>query len=161
MNSGFSSVRTSVPFRFVYFAFVWFLWGCTSVRTTTGQDGVHSLSVTKQKQRIIFLQKKLDSAEKELQASQEAVDQLRSDLYQSQLALIGRQIDTYEQQMRKAQSSIEPVFSAGQGESKLLFAKERETLQQMMQEGPSSEALEAQFVLDRILRVITALREEK
>jgi hypothetical protein len=125
------------------------------------QDGLHSLSLTKQKQRVVLLQKKLESAEKEMQAAQDVVAGLRSDLYQSQLALIGKQIDTYEQQMRKTKEFIEPVLSLRDRDQKMLFAKERESLQQMMEEGPSSEALEAQCVLDRILRVITALQEEQ
>ncbi len=144
-----------------HFVFSVLLCGCTSVRTISGQDGIYSLSLTKQKQRVLLLQKKLDLAEKDLQAAQDVVEELRSDLYQSQLALIGKQIDAYEQQMRKAKTAIEPPLSRENGEQKLLFAKERETLQQMMEEGSSSKALEAQFVLDRILRVITALQEEK
>jgi len=142
-----------------FFVFFVLLGGCASVRTFPGQDGVYALSVTKQKQRIALLQKKLVFAEKELQAAQDALEQVRSDLNQSQLALIGRQIDVYEQQARKAKAIVHAEPITEHGERRVLFAKEREALQRMMEEGPSTEALEAQFVLDRILRVITALQE--
>ena len=112
-------------------------------------DGVQSLSASKQKQRITFLQKKLEIAEKGLKGAQEEVEHLHSELHQSQLSLIARQIENYEQHIRQ-------VGPSRLSEEKIApFLKEREILQQMMENGPSPEAFEAQVVLDRILRMIT------
>lgn len=126
-----------------------------------GQEIVQSLPVTKQKQRIALLQKKLERAEKHLKDAQEYVEQLNGELHMSQLALIERQIENYEKQAAKA--VIEPRRKSIEEseEENGLFLKEREMLQQMMQNGPSPEAFEAQVVLDRILRVITELKEER
>jgi hypothetical protein len=115
---------------------------------TTGCMGVspqgNLLSMTKQKQRVLMLQKKLELAERGRDQAEEEVRELQTALYRSQLALIVKQIELYEKQV-----------SLGKEDKGLTFLKERGMLQQMMEMGPSPEALEAQSVLDRILRMIT------
>ncbi len=123
-------------------------------RLRDGQEVVQTLSMTKQKQRIAFLQKKLEMAERHFKEAQEEVEHLQSELHQSQLALIAGQIEGYERQMRQTSSSRPPSPKIEESP----FSKEREVLQQMMENGPSPEAFEAQVVLDRILRMITELR---
>lgn len=139
------------------------LQGCLSNRALhIGQDSqaVHALPITKQKQRIAFLQKKLELAEKNLRKAQDEVERLSSDLHHSQLSLIERQIENYEQQVRKLRSDPKLRWQGGHyGEESTLFLKERELLQQMMENGPSPSALDAQVILDRILRMITELKE--
>lgn len=102
------------------------------------------LSAKKQKQRIAVLQKKLESAEKEHKKVQIEVEKLASEIHEAQLALIRRQIDEAE---RKKTAS--------------LFLEEREALYEMIQSGPSPAAFEAQVELDRILRIITELSDER
>lgn len=140
-----------------------FLTGCMSnsvFHLGEGQEVVHPLSVTKQKQRIALLQKKLENAERDLKNVQEEVEHLNSELHQSQLALIAKQIENYELQIRKIQADPSRLVRNGAQEEKMTpFLKEREMLQQMMESGPSPEAFEAQVVLDRILRMITELRD--
>jgi hypothetical protein len=130
------------------------LGGCAGLGTFA-HEGLFALSTTKQKQRITLLQKKLEGAEKHLQNTQDEVEHLRAEIHQAQLILIEKQLDTYELQI---QQSPEILARMSSEEKRLLFAKEREVLQQMMEEGPSSDAFDAQLVLDRILRVITVLR---
>ncbi len=104
---------------------------------------VQGLSAKKQKQKIVVLQKKLESAEKEQKKVQNEVEKLASEIHEAQLALIRRQVD--EAERKKAPS---------------LFLEERETLYQMIQSGPSPSAFEAQVELDRILRIITEFSDE-
>ena len=140
-----------------------FLTGCMSnsaFHLGEGQEVVQTLSVTKQKQRITLLQKKLENAERELKNVQDEVDHLHSELHQSQLALIAKQIENYELQMRKIQTDPSRLVRPTAQEEKLApFLKEREMLQHMMENGPSPQAFEAQIVLDRILRMITEIRD--
>lgn len=136
--------------------------GCSlnqSLHLGEGQEVAHTLPVTKQKQRITFLQKKLDHAERDLRKSQDEVDRLHNELHQSQLSLIEKQIEIYEKQIRKIQEGPRPRMQISQGEGSSLFLKEREMLQHMMESGPSPSAFEAQVVLDRILRMITEYRD--
>ncbi len=134
------------------------LGGCSSA-LREGQDLTSSLSVTKQKQRISFLQKKLEIAERELKKEREEVEKLHSELHQSQLALIRKQIENCEQQIRKCQADPRYKMQGFLGDEISLFLTEREILQSMLEDGPSPEAFEAQVVLDRILRMITELRD--
>lgn len=138
------------------------LTGCSlnqSLHLGEGQEVVQTLPVTKQKQRIALLQKKLEHAEIDLRKAQEEVERLHNDLHQSQLALIEKQIEMYEKQIRKIQADPSPKMQLSQGEGSALFLKEREMLQHMMENGPSPSAFEAQVVLDRILRMITEYRD--
>lgn len=140
-----------------------FLTGCMAnspFHLGEGQEVVQTLSLTKQKQRITLLQKKLENAERDLKNVQEEVDHLQSELHQSQLALIAKQIENYELQIRKIQTDPSRLLRPTTQDEKLApFLKEREMLQHMMENGPSPEAFEAQIVLDRILRMITELRD--
>jgi hypothetical protein len=136
------------------------LTGCLSNRVLQigeGQDLSHNLSVTKQKQRITFLQKKLEIAEKDLKNAQDEVESLQSQIHRSQLALIVKLIENYEHQIGKNKEGTR-ILSKSDVKT-LSFLKEREMLQKMMEQGPSPEAFEAQVVLDRMLRMITELRD--
>lgn len=137
--------------------------GCmtdSSFHLGQGVETVQSMSLSKQKQRISLLQKKLEYAERGLKEAQEEVDLLNTELHESQLALIARQIENYEQQLRKSLENPSRKFiGKAQEERGTPFLKERELLQQMMENGPSPQAFEAQVVLDRILRMITELKD--
>ena len=125
-----------------------------------GQNIVLSAPVSKQKQKVALLQKKLDVAEKEQKKVQSEVERLQKEVDEAQLAMIRKQIDSYEDQIRKLHSDPRKYAQLLQIESSSLFLKERETLYGMIQEGPSPSAFEAQIVLDRILRMITDLSNE-
>lgn len=133
--------------------------GCmsnNSLLSLDNQDNIQNLSISRQKQRISLLQKKLQNAQKDLCDAQELVSVLSKELQASRLALIARQIENYEQQVEKAQSFAQKnnliKFSQDQN---LLFIKERELLEEMMENGPSPESSQAQIVLDKVLRLIT------
>lgn len=135
-----------------------FLTGClsnNSLLSLDNQDNVQNLSVSRQKQRITLLQKKLQIAQKDLQEAQEQVIVLSKELQASQLALISRQIESYEQQVEKIHGlSFRNGFKLSQDPNGL-FIKEREMLEEMMESGPSPESSQAQIVLDKVLRLIT------
>lgn len=154
--------RQKILSFFLTFFLCFVLAGCLSNRSfLIGEDSqaVYGLPVTKQKQRIIFLQKKLEIAEKNLNRAQDEVERLSQDLHQSQLALIEKQIENYEHQIQKVRLDPKAKSPWGHTETSALFLKEREMLQQMMENGPSPTALDAQMILDRILRMITELKE--
>jgi putative cell wall-binding protein len=111
-----------------------FLSGCMNQEFHLGesQNVVQSLPLTKQKQRIAILQKKLEYAQRNLKTATEEVEQLSSEIQQSQLTMIEKQLEIG---------------------SKNSFLKEREILQQIVENGPSPEAFEARVVLDRMLRI--------
>ncbi|HSX14098.1 MAG TPA: hypothetical protein VLE96_06750 [Chlamydiales bacterium] len=96
------------------------------------QNVVQAMPLTKQKQRIAILQKKLEYAQRNLKVASDEVDHLASEIQQSQLTMI-------EKQMEKG--------------SKNFFLKEREILQQIVENGPSPEAFEARVVLDRLQKI--------
>ena len=116
--------------------------------------GVRSsnLPLTKQKQKIIFLQKKLELAEREEKKIHAEIERLGDEMRQTQLALIRKQVDEYEEQIRKQPKK---KFDLDIGE---LFLNERDQLHRMIQSGAS--IYEAQIVLDRILQLITELSDE-
>lgn len=107
---------------------------------------VQGPSPKKQKQKIALLQKKLESAEKEQKKIETDLERLSTEIDRAQLALIRRQLDDHERRADKAPT---------------LFMEEREALYRMIESGPSPAAFEAQVELDRILRLITELSEEK
>lgn len=132
----------------------------SSFHLREGADVVQTMSVTKQKQRISLLQKKLEYAERGLKEAQNEVDSLNTELHESQLSLIAKQIENYEQQLRKSlENPSRKLAGRIQEERSTPFLRERELLQQMMENGPSPQAFEAQVVLDRILRMITELKD--
>lgn len=110
---------------------------------------VQSNPIRKQKHQITLLQKKLASAEESQKKAIAEVEKIQEEIYQAQLSLIRKQVDNYEKQPQKW---------ASKDPSALLFA-EREELHQIIQAGPSPAAFDAQFELDRILRLITQLSD--
>lgn len=120
-----------------------FLTGCMNNGFHLGesQNVVQTMPLTKQKQRIAILQKKLEIAQRNLKVASEGVEQLASEIQQSQLTLVEKQIDMFQQGQSRTFAGRDP------------FLKEREMLQQILQEGPSPEAFEAQVVLDRMQRL--------
>ncbi|MBI5272528.1 MAG: hypothetical protein HY861_00915 [Chlamydiia bacterium] len=104
------------------------------------------LPVTKQKQKIALLSKKLSMAKKEQKNLAVQVEQLSNEMHAAQIALIRGQIDAYEESLRNNSSKRSSQNKAD------LFREERETLYRMMQQGTSS--FEAQIVLDRILQLM-------
>lgn len=135
------------------------LTGCmsnSSLLSLDNQDNIQNLSVSRQKQRISLLQKKLQNAQKDLFEAQELVSVLSKELQASQLALIARQIENYEQQVEKAQIFAQKNnYTKFSHDQNVLFIKERELLEEMMENGPSPESSQAQIVLDKVLRLIT------
>ncbi len=105
-----------------------------------------SLSPKKQKQKIAFLQKKLELAEKEQKRVATDIEELSIEINNIRLALIRKQLDEHENGSKKHPK---------------LFQEEREALYRMIEEGPSPTAFEAQVALDRILRLITELSDKE
>lgn len=121
---------------------------CTYQR---GAYPYQELSLAKQKQKISFLQKKLQRARKEEEKVHDTVERLAEEVMTAQLNLIRREIDDYEDDLRKLGKQ------GKRSEVGELFLKERELLHRMIQTGASS--FEAQLVLDRILQLITELSD--
>jgi hypothetical protein len=107
---------------------------------------VQGPSPKKQKQKIAFLQKKLEIAAKERKKIETDVERLSSAIDEAQLALIRRQLDDHERSGTKDTA---------------LFMDEREALYRMIEAGPSPSAFEAQVELDRILRLITESSDDE
>ena len=107
------------------------------------------LSPTKQKQKIVLLQKKLQLVGKEQDRVHTQIEKLNGELETVQLTYIRNKVDDYEELLRKDPRKRFYFDSAD------LFAEERETLHQMIQSGHA--IFEAQVVLDRILQLITEL----
>ncbi len=122
-------------------------------RSTSTNETVQ-LSSSKQKQKIGWLQKKLEIAERERAKIEAEVEKLNEEIQQAQLALIRKQLDESEKQIHKNPQNYLGLLKDG-----TLFSQERESLHQLIQEGPSPWAFEAQVELDRILRMITELSE--
>lgn len=110
---------------------------------------VADLAPTKQKQKIVLLQKKLQLAEKEHQKLKVKIEKLSDEMREVELAYIRKQIDQFEEIIRK-QPSKKLDFDITE-----LFLDEREKLHRMIQKCESS--YDAQIVLDRILQLITEL----
>ncbi len=104
---------------------------------------VQGLSPKKQRQKIAFLQKKLEIAEKEKEKIESDARKLALEVNEAKLALIRRQIDEYEKKKEWTPT---------------LFMEEREILYQLIQSA-SPQAFEAQVELDRILQLITELSD--
>lgn len=134
--------------RALLFVFPWIMVSCSyQASFIPGQE----ISLSKQKQKIGFLQKKLLLAEKEEEKLRAEVERLGSEVCQAQLTLIRRQIDEYEESVRKQGKKVDELQLGN------LFLKEREQLHRMIQSG--SSVFDAQLVLDRILQLITELSD--
>lgn len=114
-----------------------------------GSDGsaFQSLSVQKQKMRLVNLEKKLERA-KEIEAHAKIqLEELKEEVDSAKVYLIRKELDDFEKTKRRDGNS--------------LFAEEREALYDLIQKGPSSASFEAQIELDRILRIITEFSDEE
>jgi hypothetical protein len=118
-------------------------------------DSAHYVAVvsqSKQKHKIISLQKKLDTAEKEQRSKEQDVHVLKEELRGAELDLIRSAVETCE---FKLATNQQDDLEAG------LFLNEREQLHRMIHSGSSSTSSEAQIVLDQILRMITHFSERQ
>lgn len=117
----------------------------TSCVTLT--DGERFLGAAKQKQRVNFLQKKLDAAEIEKNDMEERIVQMQEELWATELEVVKRQVD---KGMRRIPKNADVAA---------LFWEERETLYRLTRNASPSVAFEAEVELDRILRLITELSD--
>lgn len=136
--------------KFLSLTFIFFSSSCT---VSSLENHPQDLSLTKQKQRINFLQKKLQLAEKDLKKTEEEVECLTEELSLAKLNLTSKLVDELEEDI--FQNPKKWKGSSGRE----LFLKERESLHEMIQ--TSSYSFEAQLLLDKILQIITTLSEEK
>jgi len=140
-----------------YFSFLWCLLASCSLQTNKqlgeSQPVVRELSESKQKQRITFLQKKLQSAEMEQRKAEFWVKQLKKEIQTARLALIRKQVDGYEVKFQ-TDLSREDFFENKES----LFMKEREELYALIESDTNPDAV---ALLDRILRLITDLSDDR
>jgi len=118
------------------------------------------MSPTKQKQKIAFLQKKLNMAEKEQKRIAGEIDFLQEEIKQTELAFVRRIVSEMEEKLKKFEENPLYRFKMNDREISNLFLDEREILHRLIRTGPTPASLEAQGVLDQILRLITSLNEE-
>ncbi len=129
------------------FFLFFFLFSCGGRSPSNAEE----ISLIKQKQKIVLLQKKLYLAEKEERKVKEKMEKLCDEMRETELGLIRRQIDDYEELIQKTPSKRADF------ESSTLFLKERERLYWMIRNGKATS--EAQIVLDRILQLVTELSD--
>lgn len=82
-------------------------------------------------------------------------------MHSAQLALINKQVDGFEHDIKRLKEDPKQSAFFLSPEGRNLFLKERDLLQQMMENGSPPAAYEAQVVLDRILRMITMLTDDR
>lgn len=126
---------------------------CLSTSILPGSEFLFGTSPppgAKEKERIVALHKKLKGAEKERVRTADEIAKLQEEVRQTQLALVQRRIEEYE---KKGISWRERPSS--------LFLEERQLLHEIIQAGPSPSSLEAEIVLDQILRIITDCSDDK
>lgn len=107
---------------------------------------VASLPVKRQKQKLMVLEKKLESAEKQQVKIAKEVEHLQDEIQEVELAIVRKMIADCESGKQRSLPAN-------------LFLAERETLHRLIQTGPSRTSFEAQVVLDQILRMITNMSE--
>lgn len=110
---------------------------CGSSWTVPSQD----LTLTKQKQKIAWLEKKLKLAEKQNDQIQQEIAKFSKELATSRLCLIRNQIHKWEEEREQKVNGHESSL-----------AKERDLLYRMIQNG--EHAFEAQIMLDRVLQLL-------
>ncbi len=120
---------------------------------------VEKVHLSKQRQKIAYLQKKLAQAEKEQKKVDDEVDRLSEELHIAQLFLIRTQVSAFETELNRLKEDAKEGTFFLTVDRENLFLKERDMLQNMMENGSPSSAFEAQVVLDRILRIITTLKD--
>jgi Tfp pilus assembly protein PilN len=126
----------------------------------SGSEILVKLSPTKQKQKIAFLQKKLQLAEKDQKKIAEVVDFLHEEIKKAELAFVRRIVSETEEKLRKFEEN--PLYRSKFTENEIsnLFLEEREILHRIIQAPLTPASLEAQGLLDQILRLITSLSDE-
>ncbi len=140
---------------------LFFLASCFRETASVSDDSVHTLSPSKQKQKIGLLVKKLENAERERKKIQSEVEKLSGEIHQAKLVLIRKQLDESEKQIQDLHANPQKYPHLLTAEIGSLFAQEREALHLIIQDGPSPWAFDAQVELDRILRMITELSETR
>jgi hypothetical protein len=136
-------MRFLVPMLFCFF-----LISCTS---SYNEAVLQDLPLTKQRQRITFLQKKLQMAEREQKKIETEVEWLHEEISLAKLTVISKLVDDSEKEIQLNPKKWSKV------QSETLFLKEREALYEMVQ--TSSYSFEAQLVLDKLLQMITELSD--
>jgi len=136
-----------------YYATVCLLFTLCScgVGSTSIKD--RGLTAVKQKQKIIFLHRKLEIAEKEQKKINNYVERLSDEVKDAELAYIRNQIDAYEEFTRSIPSKRND-FARNR-----FFFNEREKLRKMIESGNST--FEAQAILDRILQLSVNLESDE
>jgi len=124
------------------------LCGCSQEMDSYG----NAVSQKRQKQKLIVLQKKIETAEREQIKVQEDVAALKEGLRQSELEMIRKTVEDCEFRLARHQKDSHVAE---------LFLEEREILHRMIQSGSAPTSFEAQVVLDQILRIITNLSEHE
>jgi DNA repair exonuclease SbcCD ATPase subunit len=128
----------------------------TSCTVKQGSDAAFEWPVDrKQRQKIAFYHKKLESAERALSKTQEEVDLLRHQIWQAELKAIETQVKALEERWKGDPYGLSRQLA----DVSLLFIDERETLHRITQDSPF--APHAQQLLDRILQLITQLSDSE
>lgn len=118
------------------------------------------LSPQRQKQKIMALQKKLETAEKEEKKAKELVEKLRSEIEEAELSFVRKGIRSMESFLARLQNDPQGAIKRAQIDVSMLFLQEREILHRLIESGPTPAALEAQGLLDQVLRIITNLSDD-
>lgn len=124
-----------------------FLTGCAGIDLSVAH---HDLPITKQKQRVLVLQKKLSQAEKEQEKTTMRVEDLKTQLADAELTIIRREVDSWEEVASRPSAYLRAPEE--------LFLREREKLKELIEEGTLS--FEAQVLLDRILQDATLFSDD-
>lgn len=132
--------------------FCLFLFSCTATQEIAREAGFQSPVDRKQKQKVVFLSKKLAQKEKELLKEQEETDLLRLHLSEAELDLIEQQLEQLEAKWQENPRRLKETIQSREPD---LFQDEREKLYHLIQSGPYS--YRARGLLDRILQLITQL----
>jgi hypothetical protein len=144
--SRFCTLCLRFPARLKKYFFIplLFLASCSYVPVGEGVE-VAMLPVKRQKQRLMVLEKRLESAEKQRVKVIKEIEALHEEIEGVELAIVRKVVENAE--------------AGGAKKGTNLFLAERETLHRLIQSGPSKTSFEAQVVLDQILRMITNLSE--
>ena len=94
----------------ILFLFLFCLAVSCSRSSGEGQEILHAVNGTKQKQKIGWLKKKLEIAERSRKQIETELDNLTVEIHQATLALIRKQLDSYEKQL--AELLADPQKSA-------------------------------------------------
>lgn len=140
-----------------YAAFFCFLLAaCSYQADIQNAFSIQSSADRKQKQKVLFLQKKLLVAEREFLREQEDLEALRNALCDAQLSLIESELERLENRWRSDPAELTSAFFC---DAPLLLFEEREQLYRIIQAGP--DVPRAQNLLDRILQMITQVSDSE